>query len=322
MNAHSYAVTHVPNSLEVALNEIVVGSFDKAYIALEETLEHDYEDPIVILLMKCVSYWKERFENIETIDNVVEKADFLLNEWKRFEDFLHSIEFSQERDEQYIHSIRVYVHSVSLDMLQSAHNNPLHNESNVYLQCARCHKTLGNYDQAVNHYQRAVRTSQRNATAMAELGDSLLLIGNATAGKLLLREAFYVAPREIVLDNLDSPLMRKLIMRVTKEIPNSLQLIHQWIAVYAVIWNYFDVKREITTAEFGHLRQRIYALEREHGESPSASTELELVISYFHLIDYYTKIGDNKDRIQQLYLKLRTMNMQLFNQYIDMEQQR
>ena len=308
---------HVSADLAGVLEAIQANQLDEAYSLLEEELEKNYEGTTITVLMKSVGFWQERFGEVAGIGNTYGQAEYLLSECRRFEHFLQEIGYYQENDERYVHSLRILVNSQTLRILRDIPADPLEKKGRVYALCARCYKNMGNYDKAIENYQQVIKVSPQLSSSIAELGDCSLLIGNAVAGKLLLREAFSVEPQAVDLDYLDSPFVGQLIERLGKELDtDSEKIIKLWLPVYADLWGEFDVKRELQAIEYGKLRQKIYALEREHSETPSDTSEPMLINAYLHLIDYYKNMGNRNKQIQELYVKLKSTNQRIYNQYI------
>ena len=91
-----------------------------------------------------------------------------------------------------------------------------------------------------------------------------------------------------------------------------------WIPVYGVLWGIFNIKRELRSQEVGKLRQEIYALENEQ-KDPSCDFQIltpRLINMYFWLIDHYVQNNDNQRLINEILLKIKILDTNIYNSYI------
>jgi hypothetical protein len=70
--------------------------------------------------------------------------------------------------------------------------------------------------------------------------------------------------------------------------------------------------------EFGKLKQAIYALEnelRDAGPESCAVLVPRLINHYFWLIDHYVNVNDDKARINEVLLKIKLLDTDVYNRY-------
>ncbi|MDC7223297.1 MAG: hypothetical protein PQJ60_06105, partial [Spirochaetales bacterium] len=110
--------------------------------------------------------------------------------------------------------------------------------------------------------------------------------------------------------------MVRLIKRV-REFKVREEEIKEWIPVYAVLYEVFDVKREMKELEAGRLRQSIYGL-RSELKSPDKEWRIvpRLLYRYFLLIDYYLSSGKEREKIGDILKRIELLDPDIFKLYI------
>jgi len=92
-------------------------------------------------------------------------------------------------------------------------------------------------------------------------------------------------------------------------------VLKEWIPVYGVLYGIFNVKRELHGAEFGILRQRIYARENELRDPACNATLIvpRLINMYFWLIDYYVRIENGSEKINEILLRIKLLDRNIYD---------
>ena len=91
----------------------------------------------------------------------------------------------------------------------------------------------------------------------------------------------------------------------------------EWLPVYGVLLGVLNVKRELRSIEFGRLKQSIYSLERElrDGKGDVSLIKPRLINRYFWLIDHYVAVKEAQDKIDEVYLKIRSVDANVYHHY-------
>jgi len=94
--------------------------------------------------------------------------------------------------------------------------------------------------------------------------------------------------------------------------------LREWIPVYGRLWGVFSIKRELKPIEFGRLKQSIFTLETECRGNPRQSALLKprLINRYFWLIDYYENKREDPDLIEEVLLKIKVTDPEIYERYI------
>jgi hypothetical protein len=94
-------------------------------------------------------------------------------------------------------------------------------------------------------------------------------------------------------------------------------VLNEWIPVYGVLFDVLNVKRELRSIEFGRLKQSIYELERELREGTGNPDIIRprLINRYFWLIDHYVAVKEAQGKIDEVLLKIRSVDTNVYHQY-------
>jgi hypothetical protein len=149
------------------------------------------------------------------------------------------------------------------------------------------------------------------------MADCYALCGEEKTAKLLFREAFYIDAQKIDIDFLESELIIRLISRV-EENNYSEDVLKEWIPVYGVLLGIFNIRRELRGQEVGKLKQEIYAKENENKNPINDSKILipKLINMYFWLIDHYVQTKDSGRKINEILLKIKIIDRDIYDLYI------
>ena len=150
------------------------------------------------------------------------------------------------------------------------------------------------------------------------MADCYALYGEIKFAKAFFREAFFIDPEGIELQFLESEIICRLINRVYN-LGYRVEDIADWVPIYGIIDGVFNVKRELRAFEVGQLKQNIFLME---GEVQNASQEQKhklvprLINHYFWLIDHYVSVNESKSKIDDLLLRIRVLDQNIYNCYM------
>ncbi len=304
-------VAHLVNRANMSFRE---GAFSEAIEVLEQALRLDVEHDSIASALKCAAFWKERESRLSEITDPYERAEYLEKEWETFQPFVSRLENTSDRT---VFDIKQYVMNECLSgylSLLSLH--PEEEDSDLLMRIGRGYKGLGDYEQAIDHLERASRAQRQSAIILAELADCYALINEDRYARVLFREAFFINADLIQIDRLESPVIRRLIDTI-EQADRPTEEFSAWIPVYATLHGFFSVKRELKPLELGRLKQAIFAMEHEISVGDPASTlKPRLLNHYFWLIDQYVSAGEEKTRITDVLTKLKNLDRQVYDEYV------
>lgn len=305
----------IPSETELtaAFNSLKEGNPRKAKAVLEDILSEALENEEVLFAVKCAGYWCDVFRKAEIVPEGYEKADLLLNEWKKFGSYIRQGKIF----ERPLFAVKTGVCTTALKLYRSMLNEKNKALKAVILSKAGlCNKLLGNYETGIALFQEANTLSPQNVDILAELADCYALSGEEKTAKVLFREAFFIEPQKVDNSFLESELFCRLAER-TAEQGYSGDILQEWIPVYGVLYGVFNVKRELRALEAGQLKQAVFALENEIKEAGDESELLvpRLINRYFWLIDHYITTNGERKRINELLLKIKLLDGSIYDMY-------
>jgi tetratricopeptide (TPR) repeat protein len=307
-------------------NEQAAGLIKKAYDKLkasdalaacellEQALNIDFENEETKHALKCVHWWLEHTRRIEEIKDPFEKGGFIISLLKQYNVFLGQL---NDIFDQCQYAVRYYVYSTALFFFEGLLGSPANqHDPGLLLLVGRCYKGLGNYDEALNYLEQAVRFKREDAETLAEVADINALLAETKAAKALFREAFFLDPSKIDVRTLESALILQLRDKVS-QLGYGEEVLCEWIPVYGYLWGVFSVKRELKQMEVGRLKQSIFSLEAECEANPGRREILKprLLNRYFWLIDHYENIHEEPSLIDETLLKIKVTDPDIYRKY-------
>jgi len=306
------------------INDLVVrgyrlfeaGNFVEACILLDKAHSLNYENLEVKTALRACGYWKQRQQNLETIYNDGSKGNYLYRQWKNY------ISRYQASFEHPLDAGSACIKKWVLAKALSYYRKQAFETSDIeaFLQASRCQKALGNYEECIATLRGAVGLSGgSNSRLLAELADAYALIGESQSAKVLMREALFLDASMVELDEIISPLFRRLIDRLGKEIESEKLNFPEWLPVYGAVWGVLDVKRELSAVEYGKLKQSIYALKSEIAidNERKATLAPKLINHLLRLIDHYQISGANREAIEDVLVSIKLLSPVIYRDHFE-----
>lgn len=307
--------SYIDNLITKSYQLLEIGSLDEAQSLLDEAHKLDYEDLEIRSALRACGYWSQRLQSMEALNGNGTRGDYLRRQWIHFftryrPGFEHPFEDGTSR-------LKKWVHNVALEYFQKqASESP---DPVALLQAGRCRKVLGRYEECISTLEEAVRLAgNTDSRILAELADTYAMVGESQPAKVLMREALYIDAGKVDLEEIASPVFRRLINRLGKELDNTKPGFQEWLPVYGAIWGVLDVKRELSPVEYGKLKQTIYALKSEiaDGDEQGILTP-RLINHYFRMIDHYQSTGADRSAIDEVLMNIRLLSPAIYRTYIE-----
>ena len=306
----------VAGLIQKAYEKLKASDAESAARLLDEALQIDFDNEETKHALKSVNWWLEHTARIERIKNPYEKGGFILSQLKLYYSFLDSVAGHYDLCQ---YAVRRYVFSKALNCFEDLLGDGVNqHDPGLLLLVGRCYKGTGNYDEALKYLEQSARFRREDGETLAELADVNALLGEANTAKALFREAFYLNPEKIDLRSMESEMIVRLRNRLIREKNFKEEELREWIPVYGRLWGVFSVKRELKPIEFGRLKQSIFTMETECRGNPEQSTVLKprLINRYFWLIDYYDNKREDPDLIEEVLLKIKVTDPEIYERYI------
>lgn len=305
-----------PSDLLKAYECLKNADFASAERFLEAALHENYEHEEVLFALKSLHFWREPLLNLDSMKNLVDRGDFLMESWKRYCAFLLHVGGNFETAR---YAFRRAVFGLALDLylaLPDATKDQMGPDLDFRLGRAR--KASGDLELAQQHLERAAKSRKQDAAIMAELADTLALAGEMRMAKALFREAFFLDPRAVDLEYLESDLIRKIIENVRK-LGYSGEVVAEWIPVYGEILHVLDVKRLLTQGEFTNLQSSVARLEQELLNSPRRREVLvpRLLTRYFWIVSQLQATEGDGAKLGKVLIKIKTLDPEIHARYTE-----
>lgn len=280
---------------------------------LERALSVDFDNEDVVTTLKYSNFWNDRQEHVESLTDDFERGEYLLGQWRTFTEFVERIGSPVDAA---VHAFRQYVFGQALAYYRRIYQERENRDAELLVRIGRCYKGAGEFDKSTRFLKSASAENPNDAEILAELADVLALSNETAQAKAFFREAFFINPREIDLSRLESELIQRLV-RAVQEHGYVGDALLEWIPVYGFLYGVLNVKRELRSIEVGRLKQSIYELERELREETGDETLLKprLINRYFWLIDHYVASAEPQNRIDEVLIKIRSVDIDVYHQF-------
>jgi tetratricopeptide (TPR) repeat protein len=298
--------------LDAACQDLREGLHEEAFGKLERALALDVGRSGTASALKCVAFWRERQARLEALKDPWEQGEVILAQWKLFVPFAERLGDVPERC---LFSLKQRAFSTALALYRRVLESGAGEDPELLSRIGRCAKGVGSYDQAVEFLERANRERREDAAILAELADAYSLAGEEREAKVFFREAFFLDPQAVDLGLLESPLVGRLVARL-RSMGYAEPELAEWVPVYGAIFGVFSVRRELKPLELGRLKQAIFQLEKEVRREVSPRVLVpRLVNRYFWLIDHYRTVGEQRERVEEILVRIRELDPRVHRDY-------
>lgn len=285
------------------------GNFLEALNNFNELLKNHYSDAIVDSGIKCCKYWIPRISKFEFMKDNSLKGKTIIEEWKRFENFIGSL---KNIEEKVVSNIMYYIYNLALQSFKKdLHENKIIDIETTYF-IAVSYKRIGDYDNSIVYFQDILKNDSHNSNAMALLADCYALVDEDRKSKLLFREAFYIDPLNIDFNLLESDII-STIKTKTEEFKIPKEEINYWIPVFGRVYGIFNIYRELIPVELGKLKQEIFYLETNHDKFRSDVFYKPRLLNCYLWIYDYCLIKSDKTSLFSVEEKIKDISPELYD---------
>lgn len=306
------------NILKPVFDRLKEGDIDSSCSLAAHVLEENLEEESVKCTYHAIIFWKEKLNMSSSQETPFDKGEYLFSQWASFLAYMKKY---GETCEFVLYALKVCMFQIIIDfyLLSLKLNKKKMNRAQVYRKLGLCYKLLGNYEKAVEFLKYASSLNATSSAILAELADSYAMCGDERLSKVYFREAFFKDALSVEEVWLESSVIRPLIEKLKRMGFAGSELL-AWIPVYAVIERLFSVKRQLKAAEIAQLKQEIFLLEaacKEGWQNINFRFDKpRLLNSYFWLIDCYTQDGANKSGVDDILLKIKLLDENVYNSYV------
>ena len=301
--------------LQQVYDLLKAGEPEQANKELTGILQQDLENSDVIYALTGVNFWIDKLKKASAASTAFERGEFLVSQWKPF--MVYMEKQGKER-EPVLYALKQCVFTLALRYYQSLYREDgTSQDPELYRKTGLCYKSQGDYEKALHLLEQAKDGDKDSPAILAELADCYALCGEVRLSKVLFREAFFQGADRIALHFLESEIVQRLVTQVQALGYTGRELV-EWIPVYGVLYGVLNIKRELRALEFGKLKQAIFALENEIKDTAAENRSIlvpRLINHYFWLIDHYINVNDDKTRINEVLLKIKLLDTDVYTRY-------
>jgi tetratricopeptide (TPR) repeat protein len=300
------------NKAHILLEE---GRFEEAISLFEAISRENANYPGVADGIKAARFWVSRQSKRHKFGGPYDKGRLFLKEWLEFEKYMQRNSVRHGRSTV---AIQKYAFSDIIESFAQAYNEGLAPDTNLLVQIGDLFKRLGNYERAADVYEYARGFNSCDPAILAKLGDCYFSMDETSKAKVLFREAFFIDPGQIELEQIESPLIKALYAKTNEMIKNP-ETSMEWVPVIAELTRVFNVKREPKKGELEELRKTIKKLESEYANNRKKRIYIEpkLLNHYFWLIDTLKILGGSRKEIEQSLQRINEINPDVFARYLE-----
>jgi tetratricopeptide (TPR) repeat protein len=291
------------------------GMFREAIALYDSIIKENPGYPGALDGIKVSKFWIGKKNKLKKYTTSYDKGKLLFKEWKDFEKYMNKNNVKHGRSTA---AVQKYIFSDIIESFARAYNEGVVPDTDILIQIGDLFKKLGNYVKALDIYEYARSFDKEDPSLLAKLGDCYFSIDESSKAKVLFREAFFLDPGQIELDQIESPFIHML-YRKTIEIIKDPGLTVYWLPILAELKSAFNVKREPKKGELDELRNKIKKLENEYINNRKRRMYIEprLLNHYFWLIDTLKISGGSKKEIEQSLQRINKINPEIFAQYLE-----
>jgi tetratricopeptide (TPR) repeat protein len=306
------------NGLSQVNQLIQEGAFQEAVDKLDELMDADPDYPGLIEAYRTAKFWLNRSDELSSLDEGRRKADFLMKEWKEYEEYVH--ERNMQESSAY-RSVMMYVFNTASEHYRRAYvkQEDTGGDFDLLLNVGACFLRLGDYQKTVDTLEYASRSFNSNASLLAMLAEASYHLNDIPKSLWYFREAFFIDPSGIDLSLIKAEPVRQLAELAGARQRNCSD-VREWIPVYGFLSDIFYVRKNLQERQVDNLKEQIYALETSYQRMNRDQIEESnilprLITRYLWLLDYFEFQQYSLDRISQIRDRLLQIDRVMFEEY-------
>ncbi|MFC1670247.1 tetratricopeptide repeat protein [Spirochaetota bacterium] len=266
------------------------GKYNDAVLKLDRLLDIDHEYPGLIESYRIAKFWLNREDEINNLGNGKKRADFLMNEWETFDEYVHSKHMT-ETPAYKAAMKQVFFDASENYKLAFKKNEDATSNFDLLLNLGDCFLKLDEYKYTIDTLEYAKSSYNANARLLSILGEAYFHEGDLTKSLSYFREAFFIDPSEIDLTLLKAAPIVKLV-EIIKSEKKEFNDIREWVPVYGFLNDIFYVRRNLNKHQVESIKKEIFNLEANYQRMDKEQINTtniipRLINKYIWMLDYY-----------------------------------
>jgi tetratricopeptide (TPR) repeat protein len=297
---------------------IAEGNFGEAAKIADRLMNINPDYPGLAESYRTAKFWSNREKEINTIGEGKKCADFLMKEWKVFEDY--ASDKDMKSSSAYKSAMR-YIFFKASEQYKIAFkfNEEADSNFDLLINLGECFLRLKEYKYAIETLEYAMSSYKSDAKLLFILGESYFHIDDIPKCLLYMREAFQVDPSQIDITLIEA----KPILEIIEAVKNSgrnIKDIREWIPVFGYLTDVFYVRRNLSKHQVESLRREVFNLEKSLSILSSDDIDATNIIprllnKYLWLFDYYENQNVNTENSSEIKNRLISLDKDLFYEF-------
>jgi tetratricopeptide (TPR) repeat protein len=294
------------------------GTFNDAVKMADQLMNINPDYPGLIEAYRPAKFWSNRENEIKKLGDGKKAADFLMKEWKVFEDYAS---LKEMKSSSAYKSAMKYIFFKASEQYKLAFkfNEETDNSFDLLINLGECFLRLKEYKYAIETLEYAMSSYKSDAKLLYTLGESYYHVDDIPKCLLYMREAFLVDPSQIDLTLIEAKPVLEVIEAV-KSSGRNIKDIREWIPVFGYLTDVFYVRRNLNKHQLESLKREVFNLEKSlSGLSPDdidASNIIpRLLNKYLWLFDYYRQQNVNTENSDEIKSRLLSLDKELFEEF-------
>jgi tetratricopeptide (TPR) repeat protein len=294
------------------------GSCKEAVKIADQLMNINPDYPGLVEAYRTAKFWSNREKEINEIKDSKKCADFLMKEWKVFEDYASNKDMKSSS--AYKSAMR-YIFFKASEQYKIAFkfNEETDNNFDLLINLGECFLRLKEYKYAIETLEYAMSSYKSDAKLLFILGESYYHIDDIPKCLLYMREAFQIDPSQIDITLIEA----KPILEIIEAVQNSgrdIKDVREWIPVFGYLTDVFYVRRNLSKHQVESLKREVFNLENSLIRLSSDDIDATNIIprllnKYLWLLDYYEHQNINTENRDEIKNRLLAIDKDLFEEF-------
>ncbi len=278
------------NGLNLACSYIERGAFKDAADIIDKLMDTDPDYPGLAAGYRTAKFWFNRADEISRLAPGRETGDFLMSEWKNFEEYSKEKKITESR--AFNAAMKYIYYEASSSYKQVCSSGPNAANMELLMNLGFCFLKSGDYQEAVKTLKTAAgQLYNPDARLLSILAEACFHLGQIPDSLWYFREAFFIEPSAVDIDALKAEPVIQLVNAVRKDRPDCRD-VREWIPVYGFLTDIFYVRKNLDRRQIDLIKDQCYSLEVNYQrlnreQLAEGKTKPRLITRYLWLMDFF-----------------------------------
>ena len=294
------------------------GKFNEAVKIADQLMNINPDYAGLVEAYRTAKFWSNREKEIKKIGDGKKAADFLMKEWKSFEDYA---DYKGMKSSSAYKSAMRYIFFKASEQYKIAFKNNEETDNNfdLLINLGECFLRLKEYKNAIETLEYAMSSYKIGAKLLFLLGESYYHIDDIPKCLLYMREAFQIDPSQIDITLIEAKPIREIIEAIQGS-NRSMTDIREWIPIFGYLTDVFYVRRNLNKQQVESLKREIFNLEKSLtrlsiDDIDATNIIPRLLNKYLWLLDYYIHQNRNTEHSDEIKDRLIALDKDLFEKF-------